>query len=206
MMKVGILFGGPSREREIAFAGGRTVYDNLDKSIFEPVPIFIDSLRHFIQLDWQYIYKGSIRDFYPPVDALPLSSHAFQIYVESLGKLSEEEFNTVIQKVGKKINPIDLPKLMDVAFLALHGNYGEDGQIQGLLDSLQVPYTGSGVRACTIGMDKAFQKKLMEAGGFATPNVMVLDRQQWINGRGRAIGRLGVQSVRYQTHPDHSQG
>lgn len=195
MMKVGILFGGPSREREIAFAGGRTVYDNLDKSIFEPVPIFIDSLRHFIQLDWQYIYKGSIRDFYPPVDALPLSSHAFQIYVESLGKLSEEEFNTVIQKVGKKINPIDLPKLMDVAFLALHGNYGEDGQIQGLLDSLQVPYTGSGVRACTIGMDKAFQKKLMEAGGFATPNVMVLDRQQWINGSVSSIFETAKSSI-----------
>ena len=59
-MKIGILFGGPSREREIAFAGGRTVYDNLDKSLFEAVPIFIDSARNLILLDWPYIYKGTI--------------------------------------------------------------------------------------------------------------------------------------------------
>jgi len=70
-LKIGILFGGPSREREIAFAGGRTVYDNLNKSLFEPVPIFVDSHRNFILLDWQYIYKGTIRDFYPPVSELP---------------------------------------------------------------------------------------------------------------------------------------
>ena len=57
-MKVGILFGGPSREREIAFAGGRTVYDNLDKSLFEAVPIFIDSARNFILLDCNTFIKG----------------------------------------------------------------------------------------------------------------------------------------------------
>ncbi len=60
-MRVGILFGGPSREREISFAGGRTVYDNLDKTLFEPVPIFIDSRQQFILLDWQYLYKGTLR-------------------------------------------------------------------------------------------------------------------------------------------------
>ena len=52
-MRVGIFFGGKSREREISFAGGRTVYDNLDKGLFEAIPIFIDSLGQFILLDWQ---------------------------------------------------------------------------------------------------------------------------------------------------------
>ena len=80
MLRVGIFFGGPSREREISFAGGRTVYDNLDKRLFEPIPIFIDSFRNLILLDWQYIYKGSIRDFYPPIGFLPKSKHPFQIY------------------------------------------------------------------------------------------------------------------------------
>ena len=51
-IKVGIFLGGPSREREIAFAGGRTVYDNLDKTLFEPIPIFVDSLGNFILLNW----------------------------------------------------------------------------------------------------------------------------------------------------------
>ena len=51
MMRIGIFFGGTSREREISFAGGRTVFDNLDKGLFQPVPIFVDSQGHFILLD-----------------------------------------------------------------------------------------------------------------------------------------------------------
>jgi len=180
MIKIGILFGGPSREREISFAGGRTVYDNLDKTLFEPIPIFIDSHRNLILLDWQYIYKGTIRDFFPPVEALPPSPHAFQIYLESLGQLSAEEQNEIIRHVGKPIQWAELSKHIDLAFLALHGQFGEDGQIQGLLDSLHIPYTGSGIRACSIGMDKAFQKKVMEAADFHCPKVLVLERSEWL--------------------------
>ena len=47
-MRIGIIFGGPSREREISFAGGRTIYDNLNKELFEAVPIFVDSNRQFM--------------------------------------------------------------------------------------------------------------------------------------------------------------
>ena len=50
-MRIGIFFGGNSREREISFAGGRTVFANLDKSLFEAVPIFVDSLGNFILFD-----------------------------------------------------------------------------------------------------------------------------------------------------------
>ncbi len=64
MMNVGILFGGPSREREVSFAGGRTVYDNLDKRLFNAIPLFVDSFGNMVELDWEFIYKGSIRDFY----------------------------------------------------------------------------------------------------------------------------------------------
>lgn len=179
MLKIGIFFGGPSREREISFAGGRTVYDNLDKTLFEAVPIFVDSLQNLILLDWQFLYKGTIRDFYPPIDFLPPSPNVFQIYVESLKDLSVEEQDAMIAKVGKKLEIKDLPKVIDFAFLALHGYFGEDGQIQGLLDSIKVPYSGSGLRACSIGIDKAFQKKMMEAGAFATPKMKIFSRQDW---------------------------
>ena len=107
MIKVGILFSGNSREREIAFAGGRTVYDNLDKSIFEPIPIFIDSHLNFILLDWQYLYKGSIRDFYPPVIALTDSPNAFQIYIESLGILSAAQQEKIILQVQRQKKVIE---------------------------------------------------------------------------------------------------
>lgn len=180
-IKVGIFFGGPSREREISFAGGRTVYDNLNKAIFEPLPIFVDSYRNFILLDWAYIYKGSIRDFFPPVDSLPESPNAFQIYQESLGELSDAELDQLLGQIGQRIEPSELPQLINVAFLALHGIYGEDGQIQQQLADLKIPYTGSGVTASQLGMDKARQKEVMGQKGFPCPKVITLNKPEWLD-------------------------
>jgi D-alanine-D-alanine ligase len=194
-IKVGIFFGGTSREREISFAGGRTVYDNLNKALYEPVPIFVDSLRNFILLDWQYIYKGSIRDFYPPVDMLPPSPNNFQIYVESLGQLSAPTQEALIAKIGRKLQPSELSKLIDLAFLALHGEYGEDGQLQRELEALRIPYTGSGVSPSQLGMDKAVQKAMMPQYGFASPPIMVLDREVWKQARVEEMYNRAIQTV-----------
>lgn len=196
-LRVGIFFGGPSREREISFAGGRTVYDNLNKTLFEPIPVFVDSHRNFILLDWQYIYKGTIRDFYPPIDQLPHSPNGFQIYLESLGELSVEQQDRLINEVGRRLSPQELPQLIDLAFLALHGLYGEDGQIQRELEALQIPYTGSGVRASEIGMDKALQKRLMAQLGFPCPEVMVLDRESWLNADVEALYYSAADKIKF---------
>lgn len=179
-IRVGIFFGGPSREREISFAGGRTVYDNLNQSLFTPVPIFVDSHRNWVLLDWEYIYKGSIRDFYPPVSTLPPSTNNFQIYCESLGERTSTEQSEMLQAIGQPITRDAIGDHIDVAFLALHGIYGEDGEIQRQLESLNIPYTGSGIRASEIGMDKAWQKELMQEKGFACPKVQKLSRKEWL--------------------------
>ena len=178
-MKVGIFFGGTSREREISFAGGRTVFDNLDKGLFQPVPIFVDSQGHFILLDWQYLYKGTIRDFFPPAAALPTSRHPWQLYLENLGELSDEALHDLIGHVGRRVEASELPKLMDFAFLALHGPGGEDGAIQGLLEWVGIPYSGSGVLPSAFGIDKIAQKKLLQATGLATPDFYVLTAADW---------------------------
>ena len=176
MMRIGIFFGGTSREREISFAGGRTVFDNLDKGLFQPVPVFVDSLGNFILLDWQYLYKGTIRDFYPPAAAYPPSRHAWQLYIENLGELTDEALNDLISHVGRRVEASELPRLMDFAFLALHGPGGEDGAIQGLLEWVGIPYSGSGILPSALGIDKIAQKRLMQAAGLATPKFRVLSR------------------------------
>ncbi len=181
-MRIGIIFGGQSREREISFAGGRTVYDNLNKDIFTTVPIFVDSLGQFILLDWQFIYKGTIRDFYPPFEFLPESIHGFQVYIESLGNLPKEERDAMIQKVGKKIEPSDLKELIDFAFLALHGPYGEDGAIQGILDWNNIPYSGSGILPSAIGINKYIQKKLLAQANFNGPRYVTYKKSTWLKG------------------------
>jgi UDP-N-acetylmuramate--alanine ligase len=180
-IRVGILFGGSSREREVSFAGGRTVYDNLSKSIFEAVPIFIDSQHRFILLDWQYIYKGTIRDFYPPVFAIQNKSFDFQYYIENLGKLSDEEYKKIIQAVGKKLEVEHLSNYIDFAFLCLHGSNGEDGRIQGLLEFLKIPYSGSGIFPSAFGMNKALQKEMMSAFQFNVPKFISITRSEWEN-------------------------
>jgi len=181
-IKIGIFFGGRSREREISFAGGRTVYDNLDKSLFEAIPLFVDSWGNFILVDWQYIYKGSIRDFYPPASTdFSYSKYEFQIYAESLGQLTSTEMDNLISKIGRRILPSELSELIDFAFLALHGENGEDGSIQGLLQFLQIPYTASGILPSAIGMDKAFQRQIMKTGGFSVPPFEVIERNRWLS-------------------------
>jgi len=179
MMKVGIIFGGNSREREVSFAGGRTVYDSLDKTLFEPVPIFLDSTGNFIHLDWQYLYKGSIRDFYPPIDFLPESLNNYQIYRESLGPLTKEDNDALIIKIGTRIRLEDLPAMIDFAFLTLHGPYGEDGTLQGMLQFYDIPYSGAGIYPSALGIDKSLQKHLFQSAGFKTLSSVSIPRHEW---------------------------
>lgn len=179
-IRVGILFGGASREREISFAGGRTVFDNLDKSLFEAVPIFVDSFNNLILVNWEYIYKGSIRDFYPPSDMVPPSPNDFQVYAESLGEISQHEQLKYINRVGSRLEPSSLSSVIDFAFLCLHGSDGEDGRVQGMLEYYRVPYSGSGIYSSSIGINKCIQKKMMMNNGFNVPLFLKLERGQYV--------------------------
>ncbi len=178
-IKIGVVFGGKSREREVSFAGGRTVFDNLNKSIFEAVPIFVDSFGNFVLLDWEFVYKGSIRDFYPPVSVLPVSPNGFQIYAESLGDLSKKEQVDLIGKIGKRIAVEDLGEYIDFAFLCLHGAFGEDGRIQGLFEYYGIPYSGSGILSSAIGIDKGYQKDCMDETDYSLPAYVITYFKEW---------------------------
>ncbi len=194
-MKVGIFFGGNSREREVSFAGGRTVYDNLDKTLFEAVPIFVDSFNNFILLDWHLIYKGSIRDFYPPVAFLKSSKNNIQIYAESIPEAYLDNGQKMAHALGKVIHPENLKKHIDIAFLALHGSFGEDGTIQGLLEWMQIPYTGSGILPSALGMHKKIQKTWMQSAGFDSPLWTSILKNDWMTGNRRKIFQHVLETV-----------
>lgn len=196
-LKVGIVFGGCSREREISFAGGRTVYDNLNKALFEAIPIFIDSFGNFIELDWKYIYKGSIRDFYPPVTHLHDSPHQFQVYAESIAFENESEALKMAQEIGKILTPTELKTKIDFAFLCLHGPYGEDGTIQGLLDFYGIPYSGSGIYPSAVGINKVIQKQLMSEANFNCPHFITIQKEDWQSGNKKAIYERAVALVNF---------
>ncbi|MBP8238337.1 MAG: PASTA domain-containing protein [Saprospiraceae bacterium] len=179
-LRAGIFFGGPSREREISFAGGRMVYDCLDQSMFEPVPVFVDSHKNLVLLNWPLMYKESIGEFYPPAELLPYSPNEFRVYIESLGELSQEDMNALVARVGRRVRLDELPGLIDFAFLTMHGEYGADGRLQRQLDDLGIPYSGSGIQASEIGSDKTLQKDLLPAKGFNMPQSFTILREQWV--------------------------
>ncbi len=173
-IKVGIFLGGRSREKEISFAGGRTVYDNLDKNIFEPIPIFIDSIGNFILLHWQYLYQGTIRDFYPT----PTEKEKYSVYVNALNS-QYVNIEAIIKKVGKKITPEQFSSYFDTAFLVLHGKYGEDGTIQAMLEWYQIPYTGVGILGSSLGINKKIQNEWMKKNHFCVTKKWFLYEEEW---------------------------
>ena len=117
MGRVGVLSGGPSREREISLRSSRSVYEALSGEGVDAVLLDI-------------------------VDDLPLAIRMNRI---------------------------------DVAFIALHGRFGEDGTVQKMLEDIGVPYTGSGVEASRLALDKIATKKVLEGAGIKTPRYLELD-------------------------------
>lgn len=155
-IKVGIFFGGPSKDWDISFAGGRTIFDNLNKTIFEPVPIFVDNHNNFIHLEWPFLYQEKISDFYP--------------IQKGWEQLNQEQQTAIISKIGKRLAPLELPQLINIAFLAV---YGRDGQLQQQLRDLQIPYTGSNGLVRKIVADSSRLNVLLEELNFALPQTTV---------------------------------
>ena len=98
-----------------------------------------------------------------------------QQVVEELDRAKYDVLPVVIPKNGKGVR---LPKDVDVVFIAMHGPFGEDGTIQGMLELSAVSYTGSKVLASAIGMDKIMFRKIMTADHFLIPKFVVLDKKE----------------------------
>lgn len=180
-MRVAIFFGGPSREREISFAGGKTVYNNLDRTLFEPIPVFVDSLGNFILTDKQIFNYQKIRDFYPPASLVKSvkKSTRFKVYAESLGRLSDNHFIELTNSVGQPILPQDFKKYFDFVFIAMHGAPGEDGSLQGLLEWYDIPYSAPGIFGSAAGMDKTLQNELIERITGVEKQQMTIRKATW---------------------------
>ena len=178
-MKIGIFFGGISREREVSFLGGKTAFENLDKLLFEPIPVFVDGKGNFILINQTLMYRPEIRDFYPPQTSL--SPTDFSVYIESLS-LTEAEEEATIAKIGQRIYPHQFKQLFDFVFLALHGPGGEDGSLQGLLEWYGLPYNGPDVLSSGVSMDKIYQNYLIERTVGLDKKTSVLQKDEFLTG------------------------
>jgi D-alanine-D-alanine ligase len=173
-MRIGVFFGGPSREREISFAGGKTAFEYLDKSLFQPIPIFVDSFGRFIRLEHSFMYANEIRDFHPAAD---LQSDGFKTYIDSYPDLAQKP---VPPSIGEEIAPSQFKNHFDFAFLAMHGPGCEDGAIQGLLEWYQIPYSGPGLMGSAVGIDKILQNEMIALVNGQQKKSWTLRYSDWI--------------------------
>ncbi|MFQ3549662.1 MAG: D-alanine--D-alanine ligase [Armatimonadota bacterium] len=142
-IKVAVLMGGASSEREISLSTGKQVFNALDRNKYEVVAIDAGSLEGSTL---RYDKQANVK-----IDAV----EAAKKELEDTIKL--ESFNSILT--------LDKKKRPDVVFIALHGKYGEDGCVQGFLELMGLKYTGSGVLASSLAMDKSQTKKMLSASG-----------------------------------------
>lgn len=151
-LRVGLVFGGRSGEHEISLLSARSIFDALDRDRYEPVLLGIDH-------DGRWHLQESARALLAaPGTPLHLDAAAPAVAV-SPGSASHDGTLVTTAPSASAVGALD------VVFPVLHGTYGEDGTIQGLLDMAGVPYVGSGVLGSSVGMDKDFAKRLFRSAG-----------------------------------------
>ncbi|WP_420146874.1 D-alanine--D-alanine ligase family protein [Spirosoma sp.] len=165
-MKIGIFFGGPAREREVSFAGGRTALANLDKGLFEPVLVFVDGRGRFRLATPEFLQSSSLRDVIPQDDS------GFSVYDESLD-------TNVLNPILPEIRPEHFRDHFDMAFLAMHGPDCEDGAIQGLLEWYKMPYTGPGLVGSAVGINKILQNELIALANGQQKKTATISRDEY---------------------------
>ena len=149
MLKVGVLMGGMSIEREVSFNSGRTICDHLDTQLFQVVPLFQTVEGKLYILPWTFLYRGKIADF-----QVRLAAQAQQV--------TWDELSTVV----------------DFVYIAVHGKYGEDGKLQAMLELLKIPYLGSKMLPSALGMDKHLHNEFLAAQGIDVPRGFCLSVSQ----------------------------
>ncbi|MBN1615314.1 MAG: D-alanine--D-alanine ligase [Deltaproteobacteria bacterium] len=152
-LRVGIIMGGSSSEKEVSLESGRNIFSKIDRKKYDPLPIFMDSGAALWEIPIKLLMRNSTKDI-------------------------EED----LAQEAKAIPYEGLKDRVDVVFLGLHGKYGEDGCIQGLLELLKIPYTGSGVLASALGMDKHVCRRFLAINGIDVPASLPLQRQRWLAG------------------------
>ncbi len=153
-MKIAVLFGGLSKERSVSINGGKAVINAL-----------IDTEHDVIGID----------------PALGINFEKSADILNGNLVLSEEDLSKISSR--SYIDCINSSAFDDVdcAFIVLHGTYGEDGRVQALLELRGIPFTGSGVMASSLAMNKEATKMVFAANGVLTPDGLLVNKSDWDN-------------------------
>jgi D-alanine-D-alanine ligase len=177
-LRVAVVFGGRSAEHGVSCLTAGSVLRAIDRSRYDVVPIGIST-------EGQWVLEGDEDRRYEIADgALPEVDEKGSAIVLANSELVVTEAGDVPRALGQ----------VDVVFPLLHGPFGEDGTIQGMLEMAGVRYVGAGVLASAVGMDKHYMKLVFQTAGLPVIPYTVVTPQQWRLDKGvvrEAVASLG---------------
>ena len=173
--RVMVIFGSRSVEHEVSVVTAMQILANLDQTKYQVIPVYIDK-----QGKW---WSGESLKKIESYKNLVLKN-----------KIGLGEYQQSIVAKDRKIMPIGgffrKPIEFDIIMPAIHGTYGEDGTLQGMLEMLGVPYTGCGVLAAAVGMDKVIQKAVYEKEGLPVVKYEWFLSKEYLENKKEVIERL----------------
>ncbi|MCP3770489.1 MULTISPECIES: D-alanine--D-alanine ligase family protein [unclassified Streptomyces] len=180
--RVAVVFGGRSSEHGISVVTAGAVLKAIDRTKYDVLPIGITR-------DGRWALTADEPDRMAIVDRLQPS-------VDQLADAAEGTVVLPLEPANREVvysEPGSVPKALgevDVVFPVLHGPYGEDGTLQGLLELSGVPYVGSGVLASAVGQDKEYMKRVFTSFGLKVGPYVVIRPREWENDESAARGRI----------------
>ena len=194
-LRIGIIYGGRSSEHAVSLASAATIFANLDRERYEPVPIRIERNGRWALAERPPVLE-SAADTIARARLAPGRATRSTRELHLVAHPGDETLLTVERGVAAEPGVDDTGHALvtglalDLIFPIVHGPYGEDGTLQGLLELANIPYVGAGVLASAVGMDKAVMKVLFAANGLPIVQHDVVLRRDWHLDRSGIVSEL----------------
>jgi D-alanine-D-alanine ligase len=171
-LRIGVIFGGRSGEHEVSIRSARSVIEAIDKARYEVVPIAITK-------EGKWLAPAASAKLLPAETAQSLSPEIVEQASESVAIIGDPSREGLVAFSDQSDSRALSSMPLDLVFPVLHGTYGEDGTMQGLLEMANIPYIGCGVLASSCGMDKVAMKALFRDAGLPICRYMWFLRSEY---------------------------
>lgn len=175
---IGVFFGSASPEHDVSIITAQLIISGLKGLGYPVVPVYITKKGQWMLGE----DLGSLKLFTDPGKKVEEKKKFTRYYLD----LEKSHGKMVFKKKGLSGKTM----VVDLAFPALHGSFGEDGTIQGVFEMLGVPYVGCDVSASAVAMDKAFTKQVMQAEGIPTAKFVVFTKADWQAGSEAVLKKI----------------
>lgn len=165
-LNVAVVFGGRSGEHEVSILSARSVIENLDREKYNVIPLYVSRDGQWLPPDqaMKQLSGGDVKTLQTTGFDKALSLALQPGTADSPG-----EWKGHSRDIGQ----------VDIVFPVVHGTYGEDGTLQGMLEMADIPYVGDGVLASALGMDKSLMKAVCQQAGIPVLPAFTLTRSHW---------------------------